>query len=282
MTGYLGSKCPAECFGCEACAQKCAVGAIQMIEDHEGFRYPQINTAKCVSCGMCRTVCPTGSGLPERSKPQSVFGGHHINRLVQQESTSGGVFSAIAEGWCDENAAIFGATVDGLRVYHTYVTDKSDIARFRKSKYVQSEIESAYADAQRFLKNGAKVLFSGTPCQIAGLRKFLGNESLENLLTVEVICEGVPSPKFVHKYDSWMQKKYGSGIKYLDYRNKDRPKWDFEVIKTQLDSGRQFRRDRWLNPFWSIWLAHLMSRPSCYQCPFAALERTADITLGDL
>lgn len=105
---------------------------------------------------------------------------------------------------------------------------------------------------------------------------------LRRLLTVEVVCEGVPSPLFIQKYNQYMQKCFGSTIETLDYRNKDRRKWDFQVMITKLRNGRRIKRDRWFNPFWSIWLAHLMSRPSCYQCPYAAQERVADITLGDL
>lgn len=279
--GFLTTKKQNECLGCEACAQKCSAGAIQMALDSEGFRYPNIDLTKCVSCGMCHKVCPIETGIPEWHTPRTAFGGHHKNRTIQRESTSGGAFSAIVDGWCDENSVIFGAVSDGLQVRHRYVVGIADIDQFRKSKYLQSRIGNAYCDAQKFLQEGRKVLFSGTPCQIAGLKSFLGADP-ENLLTVEVVCEGVPSPKFIASYDSWLEAKYSSGISSLDYRNKDRPKWDFEIMKTTLKNGRQFHTDRWVNPFWSIWLAHLMSRPSCYQCPFANLGRVADITLGDL
>ena len=279
--GYLNSKNKNECYGCEACVQICHKDAISMKEDSEGFRYPHIDTNKCISCGKCNMVCPY-EHPPISSEPRIAFGGYHKNPAIQQSSTSGGAFSAIVDGWCDKNYVIFGAAAKGLIVSHKYITDKSQINSFRKSKYSQSSIGNSYAKVKTFLKEGKKVLFSGTPCQIAGLKSFLGNTDQELLLTVEVICEGVPSPHFMRKYDSYMQKKYGSKIKKLDYRNKDKRKWDFQVMSTLLQNGRYLRKDRWFNPFWSIWLAHLMSRPCCYECSFATLPRVADITLGDL
>lgn len=279
-----------ECFGCEACTQVCPKHAIQMAEDEEGFRYPVIDAVSCINCGLCHQVCPA-EHMPETVDGEKyVFGGYHKDNRVKGESTSGGAFSAIAEGWCDRDYVIFGAAADGLRVYHDSITDKSQLQKFRKSKYSQSEIGTAYEDVRRFLRQDKKVLFSGTPCQIAGLKAFLRNEKYDRLLTVEVICEGVPTPLFVRSYDRMMHKRYGAQIAHLDYRYKDmKPienpvsgKWDFQVMKTALQNGKILKKDRWFNPFWSIWLQHLMSRPSCYTCPFATEKRLADITLGDL
>lgn len=278
---FLDSGRKEECFGCEACAQACEFRAISMLEDEEGFRYPHIDALKCVPCGMCRSVCPYDAS-PDKALPQYVFGGYHIDPHVRQDSTSGGAFSAIADAWCDENYVIFGAASVGIEVTHCHSTDKADIGKFRKSKYVQSSMGSSYAAAKKFLCEGKKVLFSGTPCQIAGLKAFLGRQDRERLLTVEVICEGVPSPHFIRSYGQNIHKRYGCGIKELDYRYKDGHRWDFQVMSAALQNGCQLKTDRWFNPFWSIWLEHLMSRPSCYQCPYAARERVADITLGDL
>lgn len=282
MIGYLNTNKKEQCFGCEACDQVCCTKAINMIEDEEGFRYPKVNEELCVNCGMCNKVCPY-ENIPSKSQEkQVVFGGYNKNKNILQHSTSGGAFSAIVDTWCQENYVIFGATDNGLEIYHSYITNKKDIERFRKSKYSQSNMGSAYKDVKNFLAEGKKVLFSGTPCQIAGLRSFLRDFNQENLLTIEVICEGVPSPHFVRKYDEWIKSKYGSKIKSLDYRNKDGRRWDFQVMSLSLENGHSIKIDRWFNPFWSIWLSHLMSRPSCYECPFTTSERVADITLGDL
>jgi len=290
MLGYLESNVKNECFGCEACVQVCGKKAITMQEDSEGFRYPVIDESKCVSCGLCKKVCPYSNMPTRHSENKYVFGGYNQNAKIRSESTSGGAFSAIVDAWCDENYVIFGAQADGLKVFHSYIDDKSKLSLFRKSKYSQSIIGTAYSDAKHFLKNGKKVLFSGTPCQIAGLKSFLGDKPYDNLLTIEVICEGVPSPLFVRKFDEHMKNKYSSSIEELDYRYTDpnsekhptKGKWDFEVMRVKLKSGRIIKTDRWFNPFWSIWLNHLMSRPSCYKCPFTTTARTADISLGDL
>jgi coenzyme F420-reducing hydrogenase beta subunit len=287
MSIYLDNNNKFKCFGCAACVQVCGKAAITMEEDQDGFRYPLIDAAKCVDCGMCRKVCPYDN-MPQRyGKDKYVFGGYSLDKVIRFESTSGGAFSEIVNAYCDENYVIFGAKADGLEVFHGYITDKRNLGRFRKSKYSQSKICTAYKDAKRFLKEGKKVLFSGTPCQIAGLKAYLGNTNQERLLTIEVVCEGVPSPLYVRKLDKHIENKYGSRIKELDYRYTSKSciakgRWDFEQMSICTKEGKILRKDRWFNPFWSIWLKHLMSRPSCYECPFTNSERVADITLGDL
>lgn len=284
MSIYLDDKNKSKCFGCEACAQVCGKVAITMDEDQDGFRYPLIDFAKCVDCGMCRKVCPYDN-MPQRySEDKFVFGGYSLDKDIRFESTSGGAFSEIVNAYCDENYVIFGAEADGLVVFHSYITDKRELGRFRKSKYSQSKIGTAYKDAKRFLKERKKVLFTGTPCQIAGLKAYLGNIDQDKLLTIEVVCEGVPSPLYVRKLDKHVQAKYGARIKSLDYRYTGRlGKWDFQQMQIITeDKKKELKKDRWFNPFWSIWLKHLMSRPSCYECPFTNRERVADISLGDL
>lgn len=272
------------CCGCEACVQICNHQAISMQEDEEGFRYPHIDSHSCVECGLCEKVCQYIHPVAKYEEPQSAFGGYITDKSILLESTSGGAFTAIVNTWCDNDYVIFGAEAEGLEVYHSYITDKQELSKFRRSKYSQSVIGSAYHDAQRFLMSGKKVLFSGTPCQIAGLKAYLSGRTYDHLLTVEVICEGVPSPLFVRKYEEKIRKKYGCGITALDYRYKDGNRWDYEVMLTSLNhpKGKTIKCDRWLNPFWSIWLNHLMSRPACYKCLYTTTNRIADITLGDL
>ena len=267
------------CCGCEACAQKCPHSAISMMRDDEGFYYPIIDDEKCVDCGLCYQTCQYQHPVSKSQETQAAYGGHILDEKVLNESTSGGAFTAIVDEWCDENYVIFGAVADGIKVKHSFITDKSQLAAFRRSKYSQSIIGDSYKDVVAFLKSGKKVLFSGTPCQIAALKSYLNNSYYENLLTVEVVCEGVPSPLFVEK----LEKKLGGKITTLDYRYKDYDKWDFQVMYIEnTNSCKPLKRDRWFNPFWSIWLNHLMSRPSCYNCLYTTNTRVADITLGDL
>lgn len=282
MKGYLRTGKKEECLGCEACVQVCHRQALTMVEDEEGFRYPKLDVSQCVFCGACNLACPIEHEPEKHQEEQTAYGGYLKDRKLKEDSTSGGAFSAIVEAWCDTDYVIFGAEADRLEVRHTYITDKKELGKYRKSKYAQSHIGSSYKDVRRFLREGKKVLFSGTPCHIAGLRSFLRRTDTSRLLTVEVVCEGVPSPHYVRKYDAWMTATHGSAIASLDYRYKDGRKWDFQVMRTELDNRRSFIKDRWFNPFWSIWLQHLMSRPSCYHCPYATSRRGADITLGDL
>lgn len=290
MTDYLHTNVKEDCFGCEACKQICPKKAITMVEDKEGFRYPKIDKENCINCGLCHKICPY-TNMPERYiEKKYTYGGYHKNWNVRDASTSGGAFSAIVENYCDRNYVIFGATSEGLKVYHTYIKDKKNINIFRKSKYQQSEIGDSYIQVKKFLSNGKKVVFSGTPCQIAGLRAYLNNINTEKLLTIEVICEGVPTPYYMRKYELYLKNKYNSNIKNIDYRYTDTHKimkkkygkWDFEVMSIILENGKKMKKDRWFNPFWKIWLNHLMSRPSCYNCQFTNINRIADITLGDL
>jgi coenzyme F420-reducing hydrogenase beta subunit len=225
--------------------------------------------------------------MPQRSKsPVRTFGGYVKDESVRKESTSGGLFSALVDAWCDADTIVFGAESVGLEVRHSWVRYGDGISRFRKSKYLQSEIGDNYRVVKEFLSEGKKVLFSGTPCQIAGLKAFLGDRPNDNLLTVEVVCEGVPTPLYIKKFAEWLGEKFGSKVVEIDYRYKDGRRWDFEVMQASLQnptSGTfKWKQDRWFNPFWLIWLQHLISRPSCYECPFATRERVADITLGDL
>ncbi len=258
-----------------------------MKEDDEGFRYPVVDSEMCVDCGLCRHVCQYIELAEKNTEEQCAFGGHINDDKILNESTSGGAFSAIVECFCDENYVIFGAEAKGLEVFHSYITDKNELAKFRRSKYSQSIIGTAYSDAESFLKEGKKVLFSGTPCQIAGLKAFLRGQHFQNLLTVEVICEGVPSPLFVRKLDKKIRKTKNAFITDLNYRYKDTNKWDYQVMNISYSSlhnptNGTIKCDRWLNPFWSIWLNHLMSRPSCYNCLYTTSNRVADISLGDL
>lgn len=285
---YLDTGRKTECFGCESCLQICPKDAITLAEDDEGFRYPVTDLDRCVHCVLCREVCPHEHMPQQYENNKFVFGGYHRDPDIRFESTSGGAFSAIVDAFCDENYVIFGAEAKGLRVFHSCITDKRDLFRFRKSKYSQSIIGDAYRKAKQYLCEDKKVLFSGTPCQIAGLLCFLGDTDREKLLTVEVVCEGVPSPLYVRKLEQHLAKRYGAPIESIDYRFTDRSlfsygKWDFQVMRIALQNrGRLLKKDRWFNPFWSVWLNHLMSRPACYQCPFTTKGRVADLTLGDL
>lgn len=280
MSSYLDNKEKTNCCGCEACVQVCNFDAITMKEDAEGFRYPQIDLEKCVNCGKCKQVCQYNNNTPKNDSKQKCWGGSHKSQETLKESTSGGAFTAIVETWKEE-CVIFGAVSEKLDVYHTFVEDKKEIKSFKSSKYSQSRIGYVYSDVNKQLQSEKNVIFSGTPCQVAGLYNYLGKD-YDNLLTVEVICEGVPSPLFIRKYIDKLEEERKAEVKSINYRFKDNNHWDFQKMKIVFEDNKEKIRARWINEFWNIWLEHLMSRPSCYECLYCTKERVADITMGDL
>ena len=187
------------CCGCAACVQRCPKQCITLHEDHEGFLYPKVDTETCIDCGLCEKVCPI---LNEGNKrePLKVYAAINKDEKIRLESSSGGIFTMLAEQTIGEGGVVFGARFDeNWQVRLDYTETIEGIAAFRGSKYVQARTENIYQQAEKFLKEGRKVLFTGTPCQIAGLKKFLRKE-YANLLAVDFVCHGVPSPKVWAKY----------------------------------------------------------------------------------
>lgn len=273
---------PAQCSGCGACVNSCPVHCITMVQDREGFLYPEIDQIACTDCGICAAVC--GQKYQNRQTMPQAYALYHKDRSIVQVSTSGGAFTAVCQAFCDGEYAIFGAVQDdALSVYHRYVTDLAGLSLFRKTKYVQSNTNKTYTEAEAFLDAGRKVLFSGTPCQIAGLRSFLRKE-YKNLLTVGVICHGVGSPLVYRKYIEYLEKKYRSKLIRLDFRDKDKHGWEGSEIKAVFKNRRVYRRFSltYDDPYMIGYLSCLSVRPFCFSCPFASVPRVADFTVGDL
>ncbi len=305
----------AACCGCAACAQICPKKAISMESDREGFQYPVVDKELCVSCGLCRGACPMegqadggGTSLsflehyPDIPAPvvkkngkastrgcfhePRAFGGMAKDEGVLERSSSGGIFTILAEKILTGGGVVFGAAFSGdWTVRHVAVTDKEGLSALRGSKYVQSEIGRVYEEAREYLLQGREVLFSGTPCQTAGLRSFLGRDE-DKLYLVDFICHGVPSPMVFSKYLDYVRRKEGAEISSFRFRLKDHgwhPSGLQMGTEIAFDNGRVLRhfpafRDPYMNGF----LADLYLRPSCYNCPFKTIPKgTADITIAD-
>ncbi|MEG0701691.1 MAG: Coenzyme F420 hydrogenase/dehydrogenase, beta subunit C-terminal domain [Muribaculaceae bacterium] len=260
-----------------------------MDEDSEGFLYPKVDASLCIDCKLCEKVCPV-INQNETRKPIAVYAAKNPNEEIRMKSSSGGIFSMLAESTINQGGVVFGARFnEKWEVIHDYTETVEGIIPFRGSKYVQSQIGDSYIKAQNFLKEGREVLFSGTPCQIAGLNKFLSKE-YDNLLTVDVVCHGVPSPLVWRDYLDHLYKtgkisaqsrKDTLPIGSISFRDK-RTGWkNFSfVIK---DKGGKITVQETLhkNIFMQGFLNNLYLRPSCYACPSKAGKSQSDITIAD-
>lgn len=266
------------CTGCGACSSGCPKGAIRMAPDREGFLYPEV-TDGCVQCGHCAHVCPVQKQREHRTAPQ-VFAVWSRDESVRQASTCGGAFSALAEYVLEGGGVVFGAALDeNLRAVHTAVKNVHDLSRLRGMKPVQSDTGDAYQQVRLYLDQGRQVLFSGTPCQVDGLYRYLG-EHPERLLTCDVACGGVCSPGV------WAQL-----VKSMAYVKQHRPTAVEFCGKLTGDRERRFRvkfegGGRYDAPMGKCELGRgiarrLFMRPACHRCAYATTDRPGDVTLGD-
>ena len=282
---YLETKNKKDCFGCGACVQICPKNAIKLKEDEEGFLYPEIDDSKCIHCNLCKKVCPV-QNMPVINilREKKIYGMRIKNSDILAKSSSGGGFFGICQKICQNNYVIFGAKyTKKLKVQHGYITDINDIQKFQKSKYLQSEIGNSYIQAKDFLEMGKLVLFSGTPCQIAGLRNFL-KKDYDNLICIDIICHGVPSYKVFKKYIEYEENKNQKKLKEIVFREKTKDKndkYDSKKIKLVFEDDTNIVDAAESNPFLRGFYARIMYRPSCYSCPFAQPERYGDLTIAD-
>lgn len=257
-----------------------------MLPNHEGFLHPVVDAEKCVECGACEKACPGLHPAYNENALKEAFVLQHKNDAVRYQSTSGGAFTAIAEEVIRRGGVVFGAVMtEDLRVVHGCVETMEDLARFRNSKYVQSEIGDCYSHVKHLLNEGRWVCFSGTPCQINGLIKFLGRD-YERLVTVDVVCKSVPSPLIFKKYVEYKKGQEG-GISDVVFRDKKRGFLYCTMAHYLTHDDRQkgkdvYRRgsesDEWLRMF----LSGKISRRSCMICHYQTIQRVSDFTLGDI
>lgn len=270
------------CCGCSACAQHCPKQCITMKEDQEGFLYPQVDTASCINCSLCEKVCPILNPYISQ-KPNVVFAAKNNNDEIRLNSSSGGLFFLFAEKTIKNRGVVFGACYDSeWRVVHSFTERIEDVHRFLGSKYVQSYIGNSYKQAELFLKSEREVLFSGTPCQISGLLHYLGRR-YENLITIDVLCHGVPSPLLWKNYVEYIAQSNGFPLKdisSISFRSK-RLGWvrfGLEICARRHNGYFQhLGNDAYLQAF----LKNLNLRPSCYHCAVRCGRSHSDISIGD-
>ena len=270
------------CCGCSACSSICPKHCITMQADSEGFLYPVVNEVDCIDCGLCEKVCHELHPFEER-KPQKVYAAINKDEEIRLKSSSGGIFHLLAEKTIAEGGVVFGARFDEQwQVVIDYAETMEGVKAFMGSKYVQARMASAYADAKRFLAEGRKVLFSGTPCQIAGLHHFL-RKSYDNLLTVDIICHGTPSPKVWSRYLDEVVTAGRKAIHDVQFRNKSNgwKAFNFTMEYNKDEQTVSLCSHHQQNHFMRAFLRDMILRPSCYQCQAKSGCSHSDITIAD-
>lgn len=270
------------CCGCTACAAICPKECISMKEDAEGFLYPTVDKTKCIDCGACERICPILNAKPQQKIEQKAYIVQNKDQKVLRESTAGGAFTAIAKYALRHDGVVFGVELsDQLVARHIYVETEKDLARFRNSKYVQSDVgKDTFRQVKCFLNQGRFVCFSGTPCQIEGLKSYLKRD-YETLITVDVVCRAVPSPLIFRKYVEYQEKKLADHIKTVRFRDKH---YGYKYSTMNVITGKNKQKyyqgvesDPWLRAFFS----NVCDRPSCHDCHFRKQYRVSDFTIWD-
>lgn len=271
-----------KCCYCSACSQICPQKCISFFQDNEGFYYPNIDKSKCINCNLCTKVCPE-LNIPEKHKILSGYLCRVKDTNILDSSTSGGAFYAISKVILDKKGFVYGAGYSNeFVVVHKGANNLSEIEEFRGSKYVQSLLGDVFGDVKSKLEKNEYVLFSGTPCQIAGLISFLNrtNISTEKLFTVEVLCHGVSSPAIFKEYLQCLEKRYHSKITNVKFRNKTYG-YHFGTMKVSFENRKLFYGSGRYDYMLKIYQSDASMRPSCYSCFMKGSERLADFTIFD-
>lgn len=271
-----------QCCGCAACVQKCPKQCISLQEDNEGFLYPQVNSDTCIDCGLCEKVCPM-LNPGEVRKPLQVLAAINKDEKIRMESSSGGIFTLLAEKVINEGGVVFGARFDEeWQVTLDYTETIEGLAAFRGSKYVQARSGETYKQCEQFLKVGRKVLYTGSPCQIAGLLHYL-RKDYTNLTTCDFACHGTPSPKVWRMYLDEVIEDANRAITDIKFRNKDNG-WKAFNFQLSYDENNKVtiltscHRD---NLFMRAFLRDMILRPSCHACNAKEMRSGSDITIAD-
>lgn len=273
------------CSGCSACHHICPRNAITMEPDKEGFLYPNINQDLCIDCKLCVKVCPLlkVGNAKEMALPR-VFAAKHKSDDVRMTCTSGGAFTALSDYILQNNGVIYGVDFnDNFYVCHKKAETAQERDRFKISKYVQSDLKDTFADIKNNLSKGKLVLFTGTPCQAAGLRSFIGHQTYtENLYVCDVICYGIPSPLIWQEYLHYLENRFNDKLFSVQFRSKtfewNRNNSGKNFMFTTNNGKEQHKNDDFYSLYFS---AQTIIRPSCYQCKFTDIQRPSDITIAD-
>lgn len=271
-----------KCCGCTACHSICPKQCITMTEDKEGFLYPVVDNKLCIDCEQCINVCPFHNSS-EEERPIEVYAAYNNNESVRLDSSSGGIFTLMAEKIVRECGVVFGARfTSDWQVEIVPVDNIEGLSAFRGSKYLQAKVGASYKQAQDYLRKGRKVLYSGTPCQVAGLKHYL-RKDYENLLTVDIVCHGVPSPKVWKMYLSQVTEAGKKAIKDIKFRDKSKgwKRFNFTLSYDEEDKSYTISSYNGDNHYMRAFLSDMILRPSCYNCQARCGRSYSDITIAD-
>ena len=275
MTNYFKSLKKEDCNGCGVCELICPKKAITMVTDAEGFLYPTIDKTKCINCKLCEKKCP--NIINKKNDYTKTYVSYLLNKVEKEKSSSGGMFYLLSSYIIRNNGVVFGVKYnDKMQAVHDYTKKIDDLYLFQGSKYVKSNLNGAYAKVEEFLKKGIMVLFSGTPCQCAGLRTYL-NKTYDNLITCEIICHANPSPIVFEMYKSQLSKNNNNKkITNVLFRTKENG-WKNQTSLIVFEDGSSIE-DR---TYYDAFVSELFNRPSCHNCKFSGSSRYSDFTIGD-
>lgn len=272
-----------DCCGCAACATICPKQAITMRPDADGFVYPVVEDALCVECELCVNTCAFQKVSVTAGKPLAVYAAVNKDQATLYNSSSGGVFAALASLTFEKGGVVFGCAFNkDMEPEHICIDSPANLGKLQGSKYVQSDVKDTYAEAKQYLQGGRPVLYTGTPCQIAGLKSYLGKD-WDNLVTADLVCHGVPSAAFFKGYIDWLEEYLGSKVTAYQFRDKSKIGWGFVGNVTFLRNGRT--RSSTVHPAFHYYYQYFLQgdiyRESCYHCKYAGGNRQGDFTIGD-
>lgn len=282
MACYLDTKKNEDCCGCRACEHICKYNAIQMYENKEGFLYPKINETICVNCGICRKVCPFNADI-KNSDINEIYAAQNKNIDMLEKSSSGGMFVLFAEHILNNKGVVYGCTFnDDFVVNQTMAINRIELSRMHGSKYVQSDTQKSYKKTKEMVDQGMQVLYSGTPCQIAGLKLYL-RKNYDNLLTVDFLCHGVPSPKLFKNYLNSIEKKRKGKVIKFSFRDKSKKGWGIvtSYIINKDGKEKKYYENGNINSYSYGYTKGYFNRQCCYNCPFKGSNHYSDITIAD-
>lgn len=269
-----------KCTGCSTCDQLCSLHAISMVETSEGFKYPLIDRNRCVDCHLCEKRCPVLHNVTLNSREIETYACINTDEYIRRESSSGGIFFLCAGHIINAGGVVFGVRFnESFSVVHGFARTIEELSAFRGSKYVQSEIGNVYTECKAFLDSGLPVLFSGTPCQIGGLKAYL-NKEYENLYLIDIICHGVPSPLLWKKYFTYRTAQANSPVRRIAFRRKDCG-WERFSVAFTYENATEYRETLDKDLYMQLFLRDVSLRESCYSCSFKTEHRCSDLTIAD-